>query len=87
VQGVPILETLHGETRSSMRLLIVTSCTGEKALCHERRLTLEDFRKGADHIAAREQELSDLLLRFTKVGLHKSPCILAVEGRLVNQFR
>lgn len=44
-----------------MRLLIITSCTGEKSVTHERALTLEDFRKGPEHVARRERALQDLL--------------------------
>lgn len=44
-----------------MRLLIITSCTGEKSVTHERALTLEDFRKGPEHVARRERELHDFL--------------------------
>jgi hypothetical protein len=44
-----------------MRVLIVTSCTGQKSVDHERRLTLDDFAQGPVHVARREQELSDLL--------------------------
>jgi hypothetical protein len=42
-----------------MRLLIITSCTGEKAVGHDRALTLEDFRKGVPAVAALEAELSE----------------------------
>jgi hypothetical protein len=44
-----------------MNLLIITSCTGEKVVESDRQLVLEDFVKGADHVANREQELQDLL--------------------------
>ncbi len=44
-----------------MRILILTSCTGAKAVTHERALTLKDFRRGSEHIARRERELADLL--------------------------
>jgi hypothetical protein len=44
-----------------MRILIVTTCTGEKAVRHDRALTPEDFRKGGQHLAAREEELTALL--------------------------
>jgi hypothetical protein len=43
-----------------VRVVIITSCTGEKVVHHERALTLEDFQKGAAHIAAREDELANL---------------------------
>lgn len=44
-----------------MKLLIVTSCTGQKTLESPRALTCEDFAQGADHIQMRERELADLL--------------------------
>jgi hypothetical protein len=44
-----------------LRLLIITSCTGEKSVTHKRALTLDDFRKGREHIARRERELHDFL--------------------------
>ena len=44
-----------------MRVVIITSCTGEKVIHHERALTVEDFQQGATHIAAREEELVSLL--------------------------
>lgn len=43
------------------RILIVTSCTGEKTVHSDRALTLGDFRKGTAHVERREAELSDLL--------------------------
>lgn len=44
-----------------MRILIITSCTGEKAVKHGQALTLDDFRQGIDHIRKREDELATLL--------------------------
>ena len=46
---------------SDKRLLIVTSCTGEKIIKDDRALTLDDFRRGATHVERREAELSELL--------------------------
>jgi queuine/archaeosine tRNA-ribosyltransferase len=43
-----------------MRLLVITSCTGEKAVETDRQLLLKDFEQGAKHIVAREKELADL---------------------------
>ena len=45
----------------SMRLLLVTSCTGSKAVTHPGRLTRDDFRDPA-RLAAREGELAEALL-------------------------
>jgi hypothetical protein len=44
-----------------MRVLILTSCTGEKAVEHPEQLTKADFEQGPDHVALREAELSDHL--------------------------
>jgi hypothetical protein len=45
-----------------MKILIITSCTGEKAVEHTLALTMEDFRQGAEHVGRREQELADVLM-------------------------
>lgn len=44
-----------------MRVLIITSCTGEKSVDHDQRLTLADFAQGSSHIADRHLALKDLL--------------------------
>ncbi len=44
-----------------MRIVVITSCTGEKAVTHERALTLEDFQKGPEHVKARERELASFM--------------------------
>jgi hypothetical protein len=44
-----------------MRLLIITSCTGEKAHAPDNALTLQDFKCGASHIRNRELELKQFL--------------------------
>jgi hypothetical protein len=44
-----------------MRILVITSCTGEKAVASPTQLTLEDFRKGLMHVRAMEAALHDLL--------------------------
>lgn len=44
-----------------MRVLVVTSCTGEKRVEDPRALTREDFDKGPEHVVARERELGHLL--------------------------
>lgn len=44
-----------------MLVRIITSCTGEKKVSHERQLTLADFQKGPEHVARREAELKDYL--------------------------
>ena len=46
-----------------MRVVVVTSCTGEKSITHPRQLTLGDFRKGKEHIAARHADLEGSLTR------------------------
>lgn len=44
-----------------MRILVITSCTGEKSVDDEHRLTIVDFSQGAKHVVARHAELKDLL--------------------------
>jgi len=44
-----------------MKILIITSCTGEKVVDSDQHLTAEDFQKGKAHVAKREKELKDLL--------------------------
>lgn len=44
-----------------MKLLILTSCTGEKHVEDSAQLTLDDFRVGAAHVAEREKELAEKL--------------------------
>jgi len=45
-----------------MKVVVVSSCTGQKRVSLERGLTLDDFRLGQEHVAEREAELSGLLL-------------------------
>jgi hypothetical protein len=45
-----------------MRILIITSCTGEKAVTADNALDVNDFRAGQEHVRQREKDLSDLLL-------------------------
>src|SRR5271157_6098066 len=44
-----------------MRVLVVTTCTDKKAVEHEKQLTLEDFRKGKEHVTQQERFLSHLM--------------------------
>lgn len=44
-----------------MRTLILTSCTGEKAVDDPRQLVPADFQRGPAHVAQRERELKELL--------------------------
>jgi hypothetical protein len=44
-----------------MRILVITSCTGEKAVTSDQALTLEDFARGSQHVKQREKELKDLM--------------------------
>jgi hypothetical protein len=41
-----------------VRILVITTCTGEKAVGHDQALTLEDFQKGEGHVAARHGALA-----------------------------
>lgn len=43
------------------RVVVITSCTGEKVVDHEGQLTLEDFKKGAKHVRTRERALRRLM--------------------------
>ncbi|WP_295543373.1 tRNA-guanine transglycosylase DpdA [uncultured Thiohalocapsa sp.] len=43
-----------------MRVLVLTSCTGDKAVSSPNQLTLEDFQQGAEHLTRREQALGPL---------------------------
>ena len=45
-----------------MRIVVITSCTGEKAVESPEALTLEDFQKGPAHVKAREKALGSLLM-------------------------
>jgi hypothetical protein len=45
-----------------MKILVITSCTGEKAVASLDELTRADFELGAPHIAQREQALANDLL-------------------------
>jgi len=44
-----------------MKILVITSCTGEKLYHHEKQLTFEDFNKDASHLTSREAELQEYL--------------------------
>jgi len=48
-------------TARQHRVLVISSCTGEKSVDSDRRLTIADFSQGAKHVATRHQELADLL--------------------------
>ena len=43
-----------------MRVLVLTACTGEKAVSDPKPLTPDDFRQGPAHVAAREQAIGKL---------------------------
>lgn len=45
-----------------MRILIITSCTGEKASSPGNQLVLEDFVRGGAHLSKREKELKAFAL-------------------------
>ena len=48
-------------TKNNKRILIITSCTGEKSVKPVNQLTLEDFQDGKAHVAKREAELEEFL--------------------------
>jgi hypothetical protein len=57
-----ILSSGTGSGRGNdVRILIITTCTGEKAVRHDQALTLADFQQGAAHVASRHDALTDLL--------------------------
>lgn len=41
-----------------LRVLVITSCTGEKSRSDTRQLTLADFKRGDAHVRAREMQLA-----------------------------
>lgn len=49
------------------RILIITSCTGEKAVESDQALTLEDFQKGGKHLTACEKALAKLRMPATEL--------------------
>jgi len=50
-----------------MKVLVITSCTGEKALQDDHQLTLSDFKQGNAFVRAREQALGTSLMRADKL--------------------
>lgn len=44
-----------------MRILVITSCTGKKAVTSDNALTLNDFALSGKHLLQREQELKELM--------------------------
>jgi hypothetical protein len=44
-----------------MKINILTSCTGDKAVIHHRMLSLDDFQRGPNHVRGREVELEGCL--------------------------
>jgi hypothetical protein len=50
-----------------MRILVITSCTGEKAVKSDEALTLEDFQKGKSHLKSREKALAKLQMPASKI--------------------
>jgi hypothetical protein len=53
--------SLWGKGVSKPRILVITTCTGEKTEKDNQALTLVDFRRGRDHVLAREKGLSQKL--------------------------
>jgi hypothetical protein len=72
-----------------MRLLVITSCTGEKSVSHTDQLTLDDFRQGLEHIHTREQSFSELLTPAEQLytGMQHERLMQGVnEVRLAKKF-
>lgn len=65
-----------------MKVLVITSCTGEKAFNLENQLVLRDFQLGPAHVAEREVELRDYLLPARKLytGLQHQRLMRGVEA-------
>jgi queuine/archaeosine tRNA-ribosyltransferase len=49
------------------KILIITSCTGEKAVNDENQLTIDDLRQGNAYINEREAELADVMMPAEKL--------------------
>jgi len=45
-----------------LKILVITSCTGEKVVESPAGLTLADFQRGLEHVAARELEVGELMM-------------------------
>jgi len=56
-----------GDRKQIQKILIISSCTGEKIVTDPKRLTLTDFRAGRDHIRAREAALKEKLTRGDEI--------------------
>ena len=76
-----------------MRLLIITSCTGEKAHAPHDSLTLQDFQKGAPHVKRREQVLKQLTgfevhaVNHESIHAHNAFAIVTWGGKTTVAFR
>lgn len=70
-----------------MKILVITSCTGEKAVSVKNQLTLIDFKLGPKHVAAREKELQDHLLPAERLytGLQHQRLMRGVDA-VANKF-
>jgi hypothetical protein len=44
------------------RILVITSCTGEKAVASDQALTIDDFERGGKHLKQREKGLKELMI-------------------------
>lgn len=63
-----------------MKILVITSCTGEKAVQHERQPTLEDFQRGSEHIRSLEQDLPKLRADVLYTGLQHQRLMRGVSA-------
>lgn len=54
---------------TKLRVLVITSCTGEKAVQHERQLTFDDFERGPEHVRRRQHELPIMRAEALYTGL------------------
>jgi hypothetical protein len=71
-----------------MKILVITSCTGEKAHKPDNQLTQEDFRLGREHIAKREQELKEFLTPAESLytGMQHTRLMRGVEAARQNKI-
>jgi len=45
-----------------LKILVITSCTGEKSVSRDDQLTMEDFKQGKEHLLRREEAMRESLV-------------------------
>ena len=68
------------------KVLVITSCTGDKSVSDEEQLTLNDFRKGLRHLRVREKSLAHLKTRADQLytGQHHIRLMRGVDAVVSN---